>query len=525
MLLLLSAASAAPVWPSLATPPPGLPRDLSSDAALVISIEDYDRLPDIPGARANGEAWAAYLRARGAVVRELRDGEATDDVIEDNATWVRESVKRGGAAWVVFIGHGSPSRDGSGLLVGADARPTIESIESRSLTSGRLLAALGAGGGTRLVAVIDACFSGESAAGRLTTDPLQPARPVELDAAAFPRATVLVAARNTQYAGPMEGLDRPAFSYLALAALRGWADADGDGGVTAGEVVAFANDRMLQHVRGRRQQAQLLGQDDAVLAGAVESPPPVDPGSDRVVLRPAGSTPDPVRSPSATRENTPSAGKPGAYAEVLGGYAHGDLGRQYSVRVDLDRDFSNTATATWTGRYLASGMVLRVRGGYATRSGFDLGLTAGAQWGEKSMDSGWYCESCTEQDETTEYAPVEATRLLAQPTARLTWPAASAVQAVVGVGLSAEFFDGFEVPDEGMSVDYPDAPGGIDIGPSLELGARFRLPGGPYVQVLADGTIWLTESSSLSGEATGSPEAATAGGFTLRVAGGAGFSF
>ena len=49
--------------------------------------------------------------------------------------------------------------------------------------------------------------------------------------------TVLTAATADQVAGPLPGAARPAFSYLVLGGLRGWADSDHNGRVTAGETV------------------------------------------------------------------------------------------------------------------------------------------------------------------------------------------------------------------------------------------------------------------------------------------------
>jgi hypothetical protein len=48
---------------------------------------------------------------------------------------------------------------------------------------------------------------------------------------------VLSAGKGDQFAGPLPGLGRPAFSWLVLGALRGWGDADRDGTVTAREAV------------------------------------------------------------------------------------------------------------------------------------------------------------------------------------------------------------------------------------------------------------------------------------------------
>jgi hypothetical protein len=50
------------------------------DAALIIGVEDYFVVPDIPGAVDNANAWRTYLRKMRKVphVKVLRDGDATN---------------------------------------------------------------------------------------------------------------------------------------------------------------------------------------------------------------------------------------------------------------------------------------------------------------------------------------------------------------------------------------------------------------------------------------------------------------
>ena len=73
------------------------------------------------------------------------------------------------------------------------------------------------------------------------------------DGARDPRTTLFTAARNDEFAGPLPGADRPAFSYLALGGLRGWADEDDNGRVTAGELHTYVRTALQALVRDRRQ--------------------------------------------------------------------------------------------------------------------------------------------------------------------------------------------------------------------------------------------------------------------------------
>lgn len=51
-------------WPDLGAPPATAAGDGTRDAALVVAIEDYAAAQDLPGALANGRAWAAWLQQR-----------------------------------------------------------------------------------------------------------------------------------------------------------------------------------------------------------------------------------------------------------------------------------------------------------------------------------------------------------------------------------------------------------------------------------------------------------------------------
>ena len=272
--LVLSPAQAAPTWPELATAPAGVARDGANDVALVIAIEDYviPGVPDVAGARENAAAWRAYLKdVRGVpVVKVLTDAAASKEGMLEAAQQVRGRLKPGGRVWLVYIGHGAPSRERTeGLLVGADAQQSASSLYARSLPQSELLRALGAEAGVPVVAVLDACFSGATSGGRLV-EGLQPLLPVEAPVSGT--ATILSAGRAEQFAGPLPGLGRPAFSWLVLGALRGWGDADRDGTVSAREAVDFANDRLVELVNDRTQEPQLSGVDRPLGKGREKAP-------------------------------------------------------------------------------------------------------------------------------------------------------------------------------------------------------------------------------------------------------------
>jgi hypothetical protein len=89
---------------------------------------------------------------------------------------------------------------------------------------------------------------------------------VTATASADARFAILSAARGDQYAGPIPGTGLPAFSYLVLGGLRGWADSDRDGSVTAGELTRYAEKALRTVVRDRDQTPMLAGDPDAPVA-------------------------------------------------------------------------------------------------------------------------------------------------------------------------------------------------------------------------------------------------------------------
>jgi formylglycine-generating enzyme required for sulfatase activity len=87
------------------------------------------------------------------------------------------------------------------------------------------------------------------------------------------RTILMTAAKSDQFAGPLPGGFRPAFSYLALGALRGWA-ADARGDVTASGLVDYVR-RVLSLSRDRTQTPELSTPETAavVLGNGRESGP------------------------------------------------------------------------------------------------------------------------------------------------------------------------------------------------------------------------------------------------------------
>lgn len=299
---LLSMGLAWAGWPEMTLPPPGL--DHPRDAAIVVAIEDYTHVGDIPGARQNALDWYTWLtQTRGIPAdraRLLLDGQATREEIE--AAIASLGASGGETLWFVFVGHGAPSEDGQdGLLLDVDVRQTALSVASRGIPQSSLMAQLEAGAFSERVAVLDACFSGRGSDGETLVAGLQPLIPSYSTATA--QTTVLSAGRSDEFAGPLPGLDRPAFSYLALGALRGWGDDNQDGSVSAAEVEVYTQRALQSVLTGRSQTPQHSGPDAALSAGGEAGP---DLAQIRLALA-QSSAPTPTPTPSPMPEPAPLA--------------------------------------------------------------------------------------------------------------------------------------------------------------------------------------------------------------------------
>jgi hypothetical protein len=259
-LLSSSSAFAAEAWPAVSSDvaPFGTGNE---DAAVVAGVSKYFVLPEIKGAADNATDWFTWLtKARGVPLEHvhlLRDAEVTREQMLDAVTKAKGEVGANGTLWIIFIGHGAPAKSGDdGLLLGVDAQRTELSIEERGLPQKQFLDAAKGSQKTTL-AIFDACFSGMSNDGKtpLVTGS-QATLPVRRAAA---DNGLVVLSSSDEVAGPLPGHDRPAFSYLLLGGVRGWADKDNDATVTLDEAFGYVRSTLVSVVRDKNQTPTLRG--------------------------------------------------------------------------------------------------------------------------------------------------------------------------------------------------------------------------------------------------------------------------
>lgn len=236
------------------------------DGAVVIGIEDYAFVPGVPHASRDAEAMYNFLvYTRGIPASRVRrmTRDADREQILAAVTEVGASVGAEGTVWVYFAGHGAADPATSErLLLGNDVKPNAPSLSARGVPVAEVERLAAAGGG-RVHVLIDACYAGvgrdgaELLVGKRFAVPAYAVREQS-------RVVEWSAAGPNQLSGPLPAARHGAFTYLAIGALRGWADGqvDGvsDGVVSAEEALLYVN-ASLRALEVNDQDSQLVASD------------------------------------------------------------------------------------------------------------------------------------------------------------------------------------------------------------------------------------------------------------------------
>lgn len=281
-----------------------------NDAAVVVGLEDYAFVPDVPYARRDAQAfqdWLVYTRG----VPLSRVQVLTSGSVEMMRTALERAGQEAGpqgVVWVYFAGHGAMDPNGTHrLLLGDDVRSDPSTFAGRGLPVDQVRALAGRGG-AQVVLVADACYNGLGRGQGVAGAGTRMVVPDFAVAASAAPATGLewTAAGPQQMASPYARAEHGAFTYFLLGAMRGWADGEitgrRDNQVTAEEAQAFVV-RALREA-GIRDQGPVLsgsGLDGWVLArgSGLEKAPARD--AFKAEAGPAASAPPPAASaPSAS---------------------------------------------------------------------------------------------------------------------------------------------------------------------------------------------------------------------------------
>jgi len=277
MLLLLSTLALAA--PDIDTPV-RTQEKAPNDAAVVVGIEDYFAIADVPYAERDAQAFHDFLRyTRGVPADRIHLlGKGTSrELLLGALEEAAEEADSGGVLWVYYAGHGAASAvDSQRVLLGADAMPDARVFESRAVKLSEIEQLAGRTQADRTLILLDTCYGGVGRAGEELLPGTRFAVPSYVTKPTT-KVAVWTAASKNELSGPYEPARHGAFTYFVLGGLRGWADGelgDADGKVTLDEAQAFV-ERSLRTVGTRSQRPELRGENvrDWVLSKASEKAP------------------------------------------------------------------------------------------------------------------------------------------------------------------------------------------------------------------------------------------------------------
>ncbi|OHD55954.1 MAG: hypothetical protein A2Y33_10855 [Spirochaetes bacterium GWF1_51_8] len=188
-----------------------------------------------------GIAEQNILYRENADLSEFIDLFGTKDMIETSQVYKLAKSKSAGTVYVYFSGHGIPGlNDKKGYLAPVSIKKFNAEATGYALeTLYANLTKLKAAGVKKVVLIIDACFSGDSAAGMLLDNVSPIVAKVQNELAASDIGTVFLATTGDSYAAWYREMEHGLFTYYLTKALGGAADANKDNTITVGELQEY----------------------------------------------------------------------------------------------------------------------------------------------------------------------------------------------------------------------------------------------------------------------------------------------
>ena len=250
-----------------------LPGDLRTPNryGLVVGVGQYDdsRIPKIPACTNDARQLYNVLTdpAVGMFpsrnVTLLLDENVTRNKVVDALDKLGRKANKDDLVVVFFSGHGAVDEQGRSYWVMQDSR--IDSLRATALAETEITELLGGIKTTRLVTLIDACYSASTAKISKSKSLLDLKR-------IYPKFTgdgrvAITASKGDQLSMVISDKNHPgkgfsAFTWHLIRAMKGLGDMDKDGVVTVNELWSYVKDRteITARQQGGNQQPQLKGQ-------------------------------------------------------------------------------------------------------------------------------------------------------------------------------------------------------------------------------------------------------------------------
>jgi hypothetical protein len=250
LLLILWICTASALTPKAIDPPIQGRAVNRSDAMLVIGNESYSELPQVVFAERDAEAAMAFSMET-LRISKWRSGlllNPTGKKLNYEIGRMARRVGRGGTLWVYYSGHGYTTSSGERALVPADADSgtieesaiPIDSILEQARNRSKL---------RRVVLIIDAGFGniGRDGLPVYGSEEMRSPNPLPYS---DPDTVIWIPTEDSAGAPGFSLAQHGLFTYLAIGALRGWADGELDGSpdqvLTLGEAQAYVANTMVQ---------------------------------------------------------------------------------------------------------------------------------------------------------------------------------------------------------------------------------------------------------------------------------------
>jgi len=238
--------------------------------ALIIGVEEYSETKAKALFAAKDATVFRDYASRKLGVPENRIRTITD--IDASGTGITRAVKRflvrnikssESDVYVFFAGHGLASQDGDMFLLPYDGAPETDLLRDTSIRREKLFSDIAAAKPKSVTVFLDTCYSGKTR----SSEYLIASRPTGLKVFKQdipPGFTVMTAANAEQQANPLEEAGHGMFSYFLMKGMEGYADADNDNKITAGELHAYVREN-VQAKSNKNQTPDFEGDADRVL--------------------------------------------------------------------------------------------------------------------------------------------------------------------------------------------------------------------------------------------------------------------